>query len=105
MLPSQARLLLCHLDNDLVIIIYIYCSSAYTYDLHKPYLGAFFFSQYPSVALPIILIFGTRRCIKGCSTLQPTQVHSEKKSITYLYSKGVHQPASAFMIYTTSVPQ
>ena len=51
MLPSQARLLLCHLDNDLVIIIYIYCSSAYTYDLHKPYLGAFFFSRYPSVAV------------------------------------------------------
>ena len=36
MLPSQALLLLRHLDNDLVIIlyIYIYCSSTYTYDLH-----------------------------------------------------------------------
>ena len=26
MLPSQALLLLCHLDDDLVIIIYIYGS-------------------------------------------------------------------------------
>ena len=52
MLPSQALLLLCHLDNDLVIIIYIYIYIyGSTHDLNKPYLGAFFFSRYPSVAL------------------------------------------------------
>ena len=42
---------LCHLDNDLVIIIiiqYIYCVVHMTY---IPYLGTFFFSRYPSVAL------------------------------------------------------
>ena len=42
---------LCHLDNDLEIIIiiqYIYCVVHMTY---IPYLGTFFFSRYPSVAL------------------------------------------------------
>ena len=34
MLPSQALLLLCHLDNDLVIIIYILvCLYGSTHDL------------------------------------------------------------------------
>ena len=54
MLPSQALLLLCHLNKDLVIITLLNCSSTYTYDLtynHEPYLGAFAFSRYPSVAL------------------------------------------------------
>ena len=46
MQPSQALLLLCHLDNDLVIIIiYIYCVVHMTY---IPYLGTFDFSRYPS---------------------------------------------------------
>ena len=50
MLPSQALLLLCHLDNDLVTIIYIYTVVHMT--MHKPEnLGAFCFSRYPSVAL------------------------------------------------------
>ena len=42
---------LCHLDNDLVIMIiiqYIYCVVHMTC---IPYLGTFFFSRYPSVAL------------------------------------------------------
>ena len=42
---------LCHLDNDLEIIIiiqYVYCVVHMTY---IPYLGTFFFSRYPSVAL------------------------------------------------------
>ena len=44
---------LCHLDNDLEIIIiikyiFIYCVVHMTY---IPYLGTFFFSRYPSVAL------------------------------------------------------
>ena len=42
---------LCHLDNDLEILIiiqYIYCVVHMTY---IPYLGTFFFSRYPSVAL------------------------------------------------------
>jgi len=53
MLPSQALLLLCHLDNDLVIIIlYIYCVVHMTY---IPYLGTFFSSRYPSVALARII--------------------------------------------------
>jgi len=42
---------LCPLDNDLVIIIiiqYIYCVVHMTC---IPYLGTFFFSRYPSVAL------------------------------------------------------
>jgi len=45
--------MLCHLDNDLEIIIiniiqYIYRVVHMTY---IPYLGTFFFSRYPSVAL------------------------------------------------------
>ena len=42
---------LCHLDNDLEIIIilqYIYCVVHMTY---IPYLGTFCFSRYPNVAL------------------------------------------------------
>ena len=41
-----------HLDNDLVIIIiqYIYCVVHMAY-IPLSYLGAFFFSRYPSVAL------------------------------------------------------
>ena len=42
---------LCHLDNDLEIIIiiqYIYCIVHMAHILH---LGTFFFSRYPSVAL------------------------------------------------------
>lgn len=42
---------LCHLDNDLetiIVIQYIYCAVHMTY---IPYLGTFFFSRYPSVAL------------------------------------------------------
>jgi len=42
---------LCHLDNDLetiIIIQYIYCVVHMTY---IPYLGTFFSSRYPSVAL------------------------------------------------------
>ena len=48
---------LCHLDNDLEIIIIIYSMSIHTlrstHDLNKPYStwGHFFFSWYPSVAL------------------------------------------------------
>ena len=48
---------LCHLDNDLEIIIIIYSMSIYVYILRSthmtyiPYLGTFFFSRYPSVAL------------------------------------------------------
>ena len=43
---------LCHLDNDLVIIrIIIYCVVHMTY---IPYLGTFFSSLYPSVALASI---------------------------------------------------
>ena len=41
---------LCHLDNDLEIIIliqYIYCVDM----TYIPYLGTFYFSRYPSVAL------------------------------------------------------
>ena len=48
---------LCHLDNDLEIIIiiqYIYCVVHMTY---IPYLGTFFFSRYPSVALAVIYIY------------------------------------------------
>ena len=40
-----ATLAACHLDNDLVIIIYIYCRSAH--DLHKPYVGGIFFLTVP----------------------------------------------------------
>ena len=50
---------LCHLDNDLEIIIiiqYIYCVVHMTY---IPYLGTFFFSRYPSVALARNLPAGT----------------------------------------------
>ena len=44
MLPSQALLLLCHLDNDLVTIIYIYTVVHMT--MHKPEnLGAFCLSH------------------------------------------------------------
>ena len=57
MLPCQALLLLCHLDNDLGIIKYIY-GSIHDFDLHKPYRyrlpsppGDISFSRYPSVAL------------------------------------------------------
>ena len=48
---------LCHLDNDLEIIIIIYTVSEYEYIYcvvhmtYIPYLGTFFFSRYPSVAL------------------------------------------------------
>jgi len=48
---------LCHLDNDLEIIIIrylysiIYCVVHKTYTYLKPYLGSFFSSRYPSVAL------------------------------------------------------
>jgi len=48
---------LCHLDNDLEIIIiiqYIYCVVHMTY---IPYLGTFFFSRYPRVALTRICIY------------------------------------------------
>ena len=44
---------LCHLDNDLEIIIiiqYIYCVVHMTY---IPYLGTFFFSRYPSVRVAL----------------------------------------------------
>ena len=44
---------LCHLGNDLVIIIiiqYIYCVVHMTY-IPYLHLGTFFFSRYPSVAL------------------------------------------------------
>ena len=40
MLPSQVLLLLCHLENDLVIIIYVAYKSIDSFDtllqLHKP---------------------------------------------------------------------
>ena len=54
---------LCHLDNDLEIIIiiqYIYCVVHMTY---IPYLGTFFFSRYPSVALARNYVLVTHRII------------------------------------------
>ena len=46
---------LCHLDNDLVIIIIQYTPYVLLrivrHMTYIPYLGTFFFSRYPSVAL------------------------------------------------------
>ena len=56
---------LCHLDNDLEIIIIIYTVSEYEYIYcvvhmtYIPYLGTFFFSRYPSVALARNFSLGT----------------------------------------------
>ena len=53
MLPSQAMLLLCHLDNDLVTIIilllYIYGTDCIVLHMTNLTRGHFFFSRYPSV--------------------------------------------------------
>ena len=50
LMPSQALLLLCYLDNDLVIIAYVLHTV-----VHMTYVNLtwvrFFFSRYPSVAL------------------------------------------------------
>jgi hypothetical protein len=64
---------LCHLDNDLEIIIIIYTVSEYEYIYcvvhmtYIPYLGTFFFSRYPSVALArnTLDAKGTQRGTKG----------------------------------------
>ena len=72
---------LCHLDNDLEIIIiihYIYCVVHMTY---IPYLGTFFSSRYPSVALArnILLETGDESRERGKHRRQArTQASDEK---------------------------
>ena len=53
MLPSQALLLLCHLDNDLVTIITynVHGSMTVVTYLYLHLMGTFVLSRYPSMAL------------------------------------------------------
>ena len=69
---------LCHLDNDLEIIIITY--TVYILKTYTPYLGTFFFSRYPSVALARNICI----CTHICRVLHASQDRYTESSSMYI---------------------